>query len=655
MPKQENNSHIKYRPDIDGLRALAVIAVLLFHAEFEIFSGGFIGVDVFFVISGYLITSILLKSLQANNFSLLTFYDRRIRRIFPALFAVLGVSTLVATLIMMPQEYARFGLSIASTASFSSNILFWREAGYFDLGLSMKPLLHTWSIAVEEQFYIFFPIYLFLVFKYARKFMIPLTLLGLVFSFGLSIWTLSIHKPIPTFFLLPTRAWELVAGSLLAFGFLPTLKNKHLINALSLIGFALVVVPIFVFTSAISFPGPNAAYPVIGTVLLIYAGMSHSSTAWINHALSLRPFVFTGKISYSLYLWHWPIFVFCGYIAMRDLGTWEKIGLLVLCFIISAASWKFIEEPFRQKDKTYNRKHVFGAAFILTTLFIAMGLIIYFTKGLPNRYSEEIQNLTMVEKGANTPDYQIDNFNWPETKQLGITSEYGNPDATFVVWGDSHANAGAPAASAAAKDAGVSGFVIKQAGCMPSFGMTAEILSAECAAFNIDSKRVLDSTTATKIIMIARWSAYPRWISKTNEATGTEDSRATFERLLTDTITTLKSQGKEVIIMAEVPRAQASIVPSVLGRTVLFNRPVDLRGTKETYLQEQAHLFEIFDRLSKKHGTKIIYPHKTFCTDEMPDDKCMVIKDGKTLYFDASHLSTFGAEQVGSMFDGVFR
>lgn len=293
---------LKYRADIDGLRAIAVLVVIFFHAGIPGFSGGFVGVDVFFVISGFLITSIIVNEIDEGKFSIARFYERRIRRIFPALFPVIVFTVVAGAFLYDFVSFKELGKSIVATTLFSSNIHFWHQAGYFDTESIRKPLLHTWSLAVEEQFYIVFPLLLLAINRFGKKLYLPWLLgIGLLSLFA-SIYGIY-SNPSVTFYMVPTRAWELLAGSILALQRIPLLKSNSYRNLFSVTGFGLICYSVVCYTEATLFPGANALAPVIGASLIIYSGMEGGAST-VKKFLSVKPLVSIGLISYSLYLWH---------------------------------------------------------------------------------------------------------------------------------------------------------------------------------------------------------------------------------------------------------------------------------------------------------------------------------------------------------------
>lgn len=306
-------AHHHYRPDIDGLRAIAVLAVVLHHLSAPLLPGGYVGVDVFFVISGYLITSIISREMAEGRFSFASFYERRARRIFPALFAVLAATLVASYALLLPSDMMSTLRAALGTVFFGSNIVFWREMkeGYFAAtDLALNPLLHTWSLSVEEQFYVFFPVLLLLCYRFTRQQVVPVLLFSAMVSLvGAALLVSS--KSVAVFFLSPFRAWELLAGSLLALHTVPPLRSRMLRELIAAAGLLAIVVACFVYDGGTTFPGLAALAPVLGTAALIHAGASGPSLA--ARLLQLPPMVWVGLISYSLYLWHWPLIVLTRY------------------------------------------------------------------------------------------------------------------------------------------------------------------------------------------------------------------------------------------------------------------------------------------------------------------------------------------------------
>ena len=409
---------MKYRPEIDGLRTVAVVPVILFHAGFQLFSGGFVGVDIFFVISGYLITSIIVSDLEQGKFSLINFYERRARRILPALFFVLIACLPFAWMWLLPSDMKDFAKSLVAVSTFSSNILFWRETGYFATASELKPLLHTWSLAVEEQYYIFFPLFMMITWRFGRRWVLGLIAVAFVVSLGLGHWG-ALNKPDAAFFLLPTRAWELLVGVFAAFYLRDHLKFHHglgrrIHQALSLLGFLMVTYSIFVFDEGTAFPGLPALVPTVGAGLII---MFASQGTWVNRLLSTKGFVGIGLISYSAYLWHNPLMVFARHRSFTEPSHWLMGVLFIVALIMAYISWRFVERPFRNKQ-AISRNLVFSGSAVMAASMIFLGLAGHATEGFVANWLERqplsVRNsyqLIHTEKNGNNNDEVIRNIN----------------------------------------------------------------------------------------------------------------------------------------------------------------------------------------------------------------------------------------------------
>lgn len=366
------------------MRALAVIPVILFHAGFEWFRGGYVGVDVFFVISGYLITSIILEELEAGKFTLAGFYERRARRILPALFFIMLICLPLAWIWMLPFELESFGASLAAVAVFASNILFWLKTDYFAATSEQIPLLHTWSLAVEEQYYLLFPLFMLLVWNHGKRWLTGLLVFVAVVSLAWSEW-LWRHSIDANFYLIPGRAWELMLGALTA------LYVRHnpfpqgwLAQLAGVIGLGLLAYAVLVFDEGIPFPSLYALVPTIGAVLLILFATDQTV---IGKLLSCRVLVGIGLISYSAYLWHQPLFVFARMLALDEPNRWLMGGLSVLALLLAWFSWRFVEKPWRNRNR-FTRRQVFSAAIIGSIFFIALGGWFVVSEGLAERFAQ---------------------------------------------------------------------------------------------------------------------------------------------------------------------------------------------------------------------------------------------------------------------------
>jgi peptidoglycan/LPS O-acetylase OafA/YrhL len=406
-PSLYRDSRLQDRPDITGLRAVAVFLVLLYHLGTP-FSGGFVGVDVFFVISGYLITSVILADLTAGSFSFLKFYERRIRRILPALLAMLIVSTVLAWRYLTPAELEAYGRSQCAALFSFSNIFFHNQAGYFASPSTLTPLLHTWSLAVEEQFYIVFPLLIVLIYRtLPRLLALILCILAAVSFVGAAI-TVS-RDANSAFFYAPLRAWELLIGAILARGLLPRIHGLIYRNVASTVGLALILWAALRYTGGTPFPGAAALAPCVGAALIIAAGETGSSV--VGSMLSLRPVVFLGLISYSIYLWHWPLLVFQRtdkmLFAQTELTPAAKVLFIMLVVIIASASWFFIEQPIRRGRLRPAPRVLIPATASVVAMLAITSIALRTTGGFPGRFPLDAQRVgayTNYDRGPSTRD-----------------------------------------------------------------------------------------------------------------------------------------------------------------------------------------------------------------------------------------------------------
>jgi peptidoglycan/LPS O-acetylase OafA/YrhL len=476
----------KYRPDIDGLRAIAVLAVLFYHTGSDFVNGGYVGVDIFFVISGYLITTIIVREIANGEFSIIRFYERRFRRILPALFVVVVAALVAGSLLLSPEHLYSLGKSAVATAVFSSNILFYLEAGYFDAAAELKPLLHTWSLAVEEQYYIFFPLLLVFIAKIDHKHYLR-SLLTLALISLVACVFITPKNPSYAFYLIPTRAWELFIGSILALHVLPGPTDRRLREVLSVIGIALIIYSIFEFDRATLFPYYTALLPTLGTALIIYSGTGGTSTT--NSLLSLRPVVFIGLISYSLYLWHWPVLVYAKIYLIKQPTLLEQLAILSAILLLSVLSWHFVETPFRKKSVLATRRPLFTASVLASMVMVCLGSMLVINDGWIRNVDNKLA-LVSVDNAKKWKHWSscADGSRADSKKTL---CTIGTPGAreSFLLWGDSHAIAVASGIDLSAHNHGVSGLVAMRKSCPPLLGIERPNRTS-CEAFN---RKVIDT------------------------------------------------------------------------------------------------------------------------------------------------------------------
>ncbi len=652
-----------HRNDIDGLRALAITPVLLLHSGSSLFSGGYIGVDIFFVISGFLITSIIFKEIQEGKFTILKFYERRARRIFPALTIVFVFCVIASHLTLLPLEYKDFGQSLLSSTLFVSNILFWIEAGYFDAESLTKPLLHTWSLSVEEQFYILFPPLLLLLTRFTRRWILWALACSWALSFISNVFLVHTDQS-AAFFLSPGRAWELLTGAILALNSRHS-NNRILNEILSTTGFILILFSIFIFDSSTLFPGYPAVLPCLGTALIIYSGSKTTPT--ISKLLSLRPIVFIGLISYSLYLWHWPIFVFTHVYLDKPFTPALSLMLISVTTVLAWLSWRYVESPFRGRSSKVTRKMVFQLSVPVALVFISIGATLQLTDGMPLRLSNtaiiiartiQVQHSFLpkgcLKKGGTT------NIN--EVSPCIVRGKDFKQNA-FLVWGDSHAAAYMPGISGSLPStAKVKAEFTGMQGCPPLIGITTasseKAVYSRCAEYNQRVLNHIKSDPGIKLVVLsAFWSLYTNgerlasdpnhgdvylYDTSTGEISQSPDkNRSLLEKGLIATISELTRNGRAVLIVGPFPELDFDGA-STLARNDLFHLNRDIRPTMKDVEKRSKSFLSILNRITKKYPIKVSLPHLALCRNSY----CEVMADNKPIYIDRHHLSIFGANYV---------
>ncbi|HEY1706876.1 MAG TPA: acyltransferase family protein [Rhizomicrobium sp.] len=645
-----------YRPDVDGLRAVAILCVVFYHYGFAPFSGGFIGVDVFFVISGFLITGLIHREMVEGRFTIRNFYERRIRRIFPALFAMLAVATVAAAVLLFPLDFQEYAKSLIATAGFASNFEFWREAGYFDIAASWKPLLHLWSIAVEEQFYLLFPALLLLAGTSSRRKLLWLTGALFMASLAFSIWAVR-YAPVTAFYLLPSRTWELMLGAMLALAPFRAPEMRAAREGLALTGLAMIGCAAVFYTAAQPFPGLAALLPCVGAALVVYAG---GKPSFVRGVLSARPVVFVGLISYSLYLWHWPLLVFGRIVLDHALSVWENAGLLALAFLLAMLSWRFVEMPVRRGLRIGWRPLFVGAATAMAAA-AACGVAVAETNGLPERWQPEIQRILAAE-ASHEPRMDICFGLTANDVKSGRMCRIGSTNAktpSFLLWGDSHADALLPAVEKVAEAHGRAGLFAGSGSCAPLLGVSRSD-AAECKPFNDAVEKVALRPDIDEVILDARWaknandpySAGASNITLSDEE-GWSTDRTTMEEVfyrgLERTVHALTNAGKHVVLVAPVPEADYS-VPRTLAKLRLAGYRIGLSRDVASYFARQKYILDAFAQLKQRYGVTVIYPHQILCAT----GSCEFTLNDRPLYRDEHHLSVFGALQLTPIVSQAF-
>ncbi len=609
-----------HRLDIDGMRALAVVPVLFFHLGSEVLKGGYIGVDVFFVISGYLITGILQSEIEARKFSILNFYDRRIRRIFPALFAVFLMSTILSVLLLFPPEILDFSKSGLAAALFSSNFYFMSATDYFNVAADSNHLLHTWSLAVEEQYYIVFPLLLWALGRAGRRWTI-MAVAGLALaSLALSIVWVRTHQ-VAAFYMAPTRAWELLVGALLALGAVPSLKWNWLREAAAVLGIALIIAGCLLFYRNMPFPGERALVPCVGAVLLLHAGASGPTL--VGRMLSLRPLVFIGLISYSLYLWHWPIIIFFRIWSARPIGLQEGALLLLLSFGAAIVSWRYIEQPFLRRTVAASPTslRIWAAGGVIGMVAIWLGLTA--SGGLASAFPPEVVRLASYIHYDDRAVYRrgtcfLDSHANPLSDfddATCLARSPGKPNVLLV--GDSHA---AHLWRGLTDELpGVSVLQVTASGCKPVLGGRG---ASTCLA--LMNKGLGDETVRgplDALILSARWEASDI-------------------PLLLATVDSLAARVPRVLVSGPIVEYRDPL-PRILARSALDNEP-DLLVKERT---DEPRQVDALLRVALAGHPRVTYlsPFETLCPQ--PAGSCRTTTAGGIpVQWDYGHLTADGAD-----------
>ena len=609
-----------YRADIDGLRAVAVVPVVLFHAGLPGFSGGYVGVDIFFVISGFLITGIIAREVDEARFSLWHFYERRARRILPALFAMIAFVLVAASLLYLPADYADVPRSALAALFFAGNLWFFTQAGYFQQTAETMPLLHTWSLGVEEQFYIFFPLALMLIAAAMPRWRTALVWVAFALSLALAVLTQNAGDGF-AFYFLPARAWELLAGSLLALGAIPAIRGRVLREGAALAGLAAIIFAVVLYNESTVFPGITALLPVLGSALLIHSARGTR----VGAVLGSRAFVWIGLISYSLYLWHWPLIVFAIYAKGAPLDFWQSAGIVALSVVVSWASLVWIETPWRDRER-HSRGRVF--AFSAAGLVVLGGMALALTTlgGWATRFPPEVARIAEAARDR-SPARDTCFVKPGQAMSAGCTlgAEGAPPDA--LVWGDSHA---VEFAWALGETARLEGRAIEQR----TMGSCAPILTREdaeipdCAGFNDATIARIEGDPAIRTVYLAGFWAGGRYHSA-------EDAR-----LLDRTIARIAAAGRDVVLIGAVAR-QSFDVPRALSRHAAFGANVPPARSLAQHRADTAWLTDRYDAW-RAGGVRIVEPERALFDRGVP----RIAADSVPLYFDSHHLTLAGARRV---------
>jgi peptidoglycan/LPS O-acetylase OafA/YrhL len=618
------SKHI-YRPDVDGLRAIAVGAVLAFHAFPQLAPGGFAGVDVFFVISGFLISGIILDGLRDGSFSFADFYWRRVRRIFPALALVLAACLLLGWLLLLPDEYRQLGKHVAAGAAFLSNVLLWRETGYFDTAAELKPLLHLWSLGVEEQYYVVWPLLLFLC-RARLRLMLALIVAVAAVSFCANLW-LTAKTESAAFYLPFGRFWELMAGSLLAYAVRQRTHEVAYPHAMSALGAALVLGSFALLHDELSFPGGWALLPVVGTALMIWAGPG----AWLNRYVLSRPgMVWLGLISYPLYLWHWPLMSFASIAQGGTPSIATRLALCALSVLLAWLTYELVEKKIRfAKLPSVARAAVPALAASMAALGLA-GVLAVQSWLLPQ--SASVPHLVEISRAAADWDY------------AGDTVIPGDSERAVLFFGDSHMQHYWPRIEkiVAERAAPVHTVIFKtNGGCAPVPGIERPFRS--CSRFVEDGLRLAQQPHVETVVIAASWLGFAsREVYRAGDPHSTPIDVLAPEnewvlRGFEEALRRLVQSEKQVVVVLSTPRGAEFDPKSFIrraGLTIeLARRPPSVPLSKAT---ERTRAVDArIKAIATAAGATLIDPAALLC----PSLHCPTADEfGRPLFIDGSHL-----------------
>jgi peptidoglycan/LPS O-acetylase OafA/YrhL len=621
-----------YREDIDWLRAIAVLSVVAFHFETKGIYGGFVGVDIFFVISGFLITGIIQAEVARDDFSFARFYERRVRRLLPALYVMVAATAIPTFHYLLASERAEFFRSVAAVVTFTSNIFFWLQSGYFDHAAVEKPLLHTWSLAVEEQFYLALPLVMWVVLRLARgnRIVLPATLGALaVASFGLSVALMRSGASANAFFMSPPRAWEFLVGSFVALEGFPTLRHPMAQQIARGAALILMAIPILSLRPGPGFPGLNALLPCVGAAMFIWSGIGVKNQVHARYS-PLHVVRFFGRISYSLYLWHWPLFTFARFAkSSLVLSAADTAGLFVLTVAVSYLSWRFVEQPFRSRTLAPTRTAAFrlGAAGTIVLLAASVGAL-GLDRMLPDR-DRLAEKLDAYNAYDTTAVYRDGTCFSPADGVfgeacLGIAAGKTN----VLLWGDSFAAHYFYGLNKLTDPSTTNIMQATQAACMPSFDADAQFHST-CRRFAAEMRTFLAGHKVELVIMSADWLEYGR--------------SPRFGGMIADirkTVAQLNAEGAPVVLLGPSVQFRTRL-PSMLIRARL--RGADARAD-DVVLPD---IFAVDQAMHAALPASANFSYVSVVDAVCPERQCpLMVGEGVPLAIDHAHLTAEGSVHV---------
>lgn len=633
----------KFYPEVQGLRAISIIAVILFHMQSRLLPGGYIGVDIFFVISGFVITKMISGEILRGSFSITRFYKNRVVRLLPNLFLMIVASVVISYFVLKPYDFFQYAKSLQFSAIYLTNMVFARQQGYFDMSRDVKPLLHTWSLSIEEQFYLIFPLFLLLLYKLKAHRIAVLVVVALA-----SLWVkfdyMQQHLPIEGFFSFAGRVWEFIIGALIAL--MPAkLKNQYSNSeSLSLFGVLLIAASLVFLDEGVPYSGLLLVVPCLATAMVIISSHGTRSGRWLGG----KTLVFVGGLSYSLYLWHWPLIAWFHNVDYGLSFYIQTAILLLLTAAISFLAWKYVEEPFRQNREKFSGKFVAMFTLGFAVFCISIGGYIYANSGMENRFP----NWVAVKKNLESFDFKAvtgTQISYPTGCVVGDDPQailrqcaFGdkNSDNRFLVIGDSHSFAWYPAFQAAAESSHAQGILVTLPGCPPLFGISSFDGAKNICAEGFDQRigALIETKRFKKAFLVAHWSFYtegdpnnqPNHFISDAQTTSHDSasSKLVITRRLQETIRRLNENGIEVVIVQSVP-----ILPKVIQ-----NLPENFTQPITNVLMQNLFMLD-FVRNQQNKTLKYIDPIHIFCASEV----CQTQFNGNVLYTDNNHISQAGA------------
>lgn len=621
-----------FRLDIQGLRALAVLPVVAFHAFPELLPGGFVGVDIFFVISGYLITRILHQELREGRFSVAGFYVRRVKRLFPALYLMLATTMLLGLVMLPPHELRELAMSCAATVGFVANFLFYGLSGYFDGQAELKPLLHTWSLAVEEQFYLVFPLALVAAWRLRPSWVPALLWAAAAASLCWSMVELG-RDPSRAFYYPLPRAFELLMGAIVAVGAVPAIRTQASRDGLSLFGIALILGSLLLLSEDRPFPGLLALPPCLGAALVIAAGEERESLG--GRLLGAAPLVLVGSLSYSLYLWHWPVLVFGRYLVLRPLTAPEAIAAVALALLLAWASWRYVEKPALRWRLPHRPVLAGGAAAMAAMAGIAAAVVL--GQGLPQRL-DPIGRTLIAAAGDSSRFRAACHSGEHGVIPYRRLCAFGDPRAvpSVALWGDSFGAELVVAMGERLAAGQRSVLQVTASGCPPALGYTPR-LRPGCAAYN--RARLAELVADPRIREIVLVVNYLGFMADTPAQ----------QRALLDgierTALALRARGKAIGLVYSIPR-MPFVAPTALAMERLRGGdPAGFGQDRADFDRNDVLVSARLDTIARETGALKIIPARRLCDARL----CPAWRPGAgVLYFDHAHLSIAGARYLVS-------